>query len=526
MSSIKEWFRKRRVDKDIRRIADKGLDADEVIEKELGRDRYTYFWNHKAYAGIIHRLTYEDIMNAPPLYEMHCPGCRELAETRKCPKCGTLADKGQPFCRKCGAQIPTQKVSIIKPGQKFCPICNYDARLPEPIRGFVVRSYEKALFYKQGVLIDDVLDDGVYDLIPEEERKIEENARNRAQELEKHGKLDKAWRKEDAKGLLHKIFSPMDVRKLYSALAGTEIIWFNTREYKIHWGVPKRIYTQDKVKIGASGTAYIKITDPKRLVQNFIGGKEKLAPDEFDNWAKEALRGVVTQTLSTYPLEEIFTDREGISTKAKVIGDGTFGDWGVQLARLEIATVAGAEEYEELVIQKAAKAKMISAGTELAMLEKEKELKLAELEAMKAKYEALSATAEDDALAKIEAEKYATMKGIDTEMYLRAKEMGISVEDLVKAEGYRELGKKGVPLDQPTVIMQPGVGVIPVAGTSTKTPTKSVDTAKIKKEIEERQERIEKADDLLLDGKISEEKHSELVTRLRKEIGELKAQLE
>jgi regulator of protease activity HflC (stomatin/prohibitin superfamily) len=525
MSSIKEWFRKRHVDKDIRRIADKGLDADEVIEKELGRDRYTYFWNHTAYPGIIHRLDYEDIMNAPPLYEMHCSGCRELAETRKCPKCGTLADKGQQFCRKCATKIPTEKVSIIKPGQKFCPICNYDARLPEPIRGFIVRSYENALFYKQGALVNGELGAGVYDLIPEEERKIEENARERAQELEKHGKLDKAWRKEDAKGLLHKIFSPMDVRKLYSALVGTEIVYVNTREYKLPWGVPKRIYTKDKVKIGASGTAYIKITDPKRLVQNFIGGKEKLAPDEFDNWARESLRGIVTQTLSTYPLEEIFTNREGISTKAKVIAENTFGDWGVQLVRLEIATIAGAEEYEELVIQKTAKAKMIGADTELAMLEKEKELKLAELEAMKAKYEALSATAEEEARVKIDAEKYATIKGIDTEMYLRAKEMGISVEELVKAEGYRELGKKGVPLDQPTVIMQPGVGVVPVGGPTT-TPAKSLDAGKIKKEIEERQGRIERADDLLLDGQISEEKHSELVARLNKEIAELKAQLD
>lgn len=54
MSSIKEWFRTRRVDKDVKRVADKGLDADEVIEKEWGRDRYTYIWNHQAYPGIIH----------------------------------------------------------------------------------------------------------------------------------------------------------------------------------------------------------------------------------------------------------------------------------------------------------------------------------------------------------------------------------------------------------------------------------------------------------------------------------------
>ncbi len=522
MSSIKEWFRTRKVDKDVKRVADKGLDADEVIEKEWGRDRYTYIWNHQVYPGIIHRLTYEDIMNAPPIYDMHCPGCRKLAEARKCPKCGTLANKGQQFCRKCGADIPTERVSTIKAGQAFCKKCGYDARLQEPIRGFVVRSYEKALFYKQGALIGE-LSAGVYDLIPEEERKIEEKARERAQELETSGKLDKAWRKEDSKGLLHKIFSGMDVRKLYSALVGTEVVWVNTREYKIPWGVPKRIYTQDKIKIGASGTAYIKISDPKRLVQNFIGGKEKLAPDEFDNWAKDSMRGIVTQTLSTYPLEDVFSNREGISTKAKVIAENTFGDWGVQLARLEIATIAGAEEYEELVIQKTAKAKMISSETELAMLEKEKELKLAELEAMKAKYEALSSTAEDEALARIEAEKYATMKGIDAELYLRAKEAGISVEELVKAEGYRELGKKGVSIDaSPTIVT--GVGVVPVAGPST-IPTTSTDTGKIKKEIQERQERIEKADDLLLDGKISEEKHSDLVARLKKEIAELKAQL-
>lgn len=195
---------------------------------------------------------------------------------------------------------------------------------------FVVKDYEKALFYNKGELIG-LLGGGVY-------------------ELEKKAKIK-----------------------------GTEIVWIDTSFIDIQWGIPQSngIPTKDGIFIGLHGDLRLKINDVKLFYTDVVAGKSEWGVQNLKEWIMSLINSSLRDLFKNYQAKQVvLEDRERVINLLIPKVSEELMVYGLELETLNIIGVKALE----------AKGK-ISDQLEVLKLKKELEAQKLELDSIKKAHE-------------------------------------------------------------------------------------------------------------------------------------------
>ncbi|NHI93265.1 MAG: hypothetical protein EAX96_12275 [Candidatus Lokiarchaeota archaeon] len=254
----------------------------------------------------------------------------------------------------------------------------------------------------------------------------------------------------------------------------TDYVYVDMGRFMLKFGIAEgTILTQDKVPLSAYGNVTIQIIDPKNFLTNVVAGESDFWETDLKKWAINKIVSIMRAELSKLSSMAVYTERETFITICRVKSKEMFEDFGFKFLDLNLEGVKLPEKVESALAERAA------------------------------------------TLAGAEAE-VARLKMI--------QDAGINVLDLEKIKAVQELAKRngggGIGAMYDSTVIAGMVGPIgsgaPPAGVGV-----AVSSGSTNPEIQKVKDMMTKLDDKLLMGEISEEKHTEMMNRLKKRLQEL-----
>ena len=339
---------------------------------------------------------------------------------------------------------------------------------------------------------------------------------------------------------------------------GTEIIWIDNTEFKTKWGLPE-VYLKDNIKISTHGSLLIRVSDPKSFLLNVVSGKQTVTRKDVDEFIFDTVVETYRQVLGDLKIDEVIRSRDEIKRQVQAKIFDLLSHWGIELINLEIEGMKLPKEFEEL--GKMAMEKHIEKEIKTQAKETMKEdLEIARLQAKRDRLDLEKAKQDmqdEIELVKLNREISAEKRKIvsDEKSFSReqtvldakvdyktadfdSKAQRLQGEAQADVMGKREVAKvageveliktKGetdgqltkLEADRDVQIAQAQAGV-----KAKKAKSSSKQEEIIREKISEIKEKIEKFDDLLTEGKISEDTYKMRITRLEKELKTLENKL-
>ncbi|MHA1784065.1 MAG: SPFH domain-containing protein [Candidatus Helarchaeota archaeon] len=252
----------------------------------------------------------------------------------------------------------------------------------------------------------------------------------------------------------------------------TDYVFVDMGRFMLKFGIPEgTILTQDKVPLSAYGNITIQINDPKNFLTNVVAGEPEFYEADMKKWAVNKIVSIMRAELSKLTSMAVYTERETFISICRVKSKEMFEDFGFKFLDLNLEGVKLPDKVENALSERAA------------------------------------------SLAGAEAE-VARLKMI--------QEAGINVLDLEKIKAVQELAKRkggGVGSMYDSTVIAGMVG--PIGSGSTPPVGVAVSGGTGNPEIQKIKDMMTKLDDKLLMGEISEQKHTEMMERLKKRLQEL-----
>jgi hypothetical protein len=267
---------------------------------------------------------------------------------------------------------------------------------------------------------------------------------------------------------------------------GTEIIWIDTTEFKTRWGLSD-IYLKDNIKIGAYGSLIVKIFNPKNFILNIVSGKHIVNRKDVDNFIFEHVVQTYKEILGEFTIDDVIRNRETIKQKEQAKLYDLLTHWGIEVINLEIEGFKLPVQYEDLgnIVMEG----KIKAG---------KKTQIKEDKAFDREQGVLDAQAGYEK-AKMEAETKKVKGEVETELLEKESVAKVAGEvKIIRAKGEveKELEEKREQKNQ-----------------------------QIRREIAELKQKLDKFDDMLAEGKITQEIYKMRVIRIEKDLKELESKL-
>jgi len=338
---------------------------------------------------------------------------------------------------------------------------------------------------------------------------------------------------------------------------GTEIIWIDKTEFKTKWGLPE-VYLKDNIKISTHGSLLVRVTNPRSFLLNVVSGKQNVTRKDVDDFIFDTVVETYREVLGGLKIDEVLRSRDEIKQQVQAKLFDLLSHWGIELINLEIEGMKLPKEFEELgkIAMDKHLAKEKKAHAKEAMIEE------LEMEKLRTKREKLDLQKEKQKmreeieLVKLEREISAEKRKIvsddksfsreqtvlDAQSGLETAEFDSEAQKLqggVQAEvmGKREVAKvageveliktKGDSSGQLTKLeADRDVQIAQAqAGVKDKKSKPSKQEELIREKISELKEKLEKFDDLLTEGKISEDIYKMRIIRIEKELKTLENKL-
>jgi membrane protease subunit (stomatin/prohibitin family) len=327
---------------------------------------------------------------------------------------------------------------------------------------FIVKDYEKVLFYNKAELVD-ILGGGVYEL----------------------NKKDK--------------------------LQGLELVWVDTSFIKIQWGIAQTegVPTKDGVFIGLHGDLNLSITAPKTFYNDVVAGRKVWTVEDLKNWIKSLMHTSLRDIFKSYIAKEVLLeDRERAINQVTSKMTEELLRYGLELESINILGIKAPEGTEKLFGVEREKAK-IEDEREILKAKEQLEVEKRALEASKKDFERKQRILE--AQSELEAAKYTTqtqkLKG-ETDAAVLEKTQEAKVAGDAKIIDIK--GDKIVKI---------------VEAEAAKSKFEKEEKQLIKQSIEEHKAKLNQLDDMLATDKISKDIYEMRVKRIEKELDELNRRL-
>jgi membrane protease subunit (stomatin/prohibitin family) len=323
-----------------------------------------------------------------------------------------------------------------------------------------------------------------------------------------------------------------------------EVIWMSAKEIRLRWGVSD-VLTQDRISIGAHGYYTTKIKDPEAFYFSVVGNAQVYKEEQLQSFTKTDVNSLLREQVARRTVMEFQTARREFFDAAREVLQLTFERWGLEFLGL---TIEGQNIPQQFL--KAAAGRTIVTMEKEAQLEGAKvDVSLAQLEAQKAYF-----------TAQIEAAKLRAIGQVNIELMQSQQSIGVNPLDVKRIEAIEAmalnpgegtlvdnrpqlanqlLGQPGQPPTNASVMPVTTItGSIVPSNNGTALPSAlSYNSGPLAPNTnsgpltsatpggpmtrEKIQEMLEKLDERLIMGEITEQKHSELYDRLQRKLNEL-----
>ena len=131
-----------------------------------------------------------------------------------------------------------------------------------------------------------------------------------------------------------------------------EIVWIDTGEFKTNWGIFDTP-TKNHVLIGAHGTIFLKVADPKNFILSLVSTRRQFSIEQTGDWIKESVNNIVRQSINEYTVEELVSSLTNLHLTTRAKCAELFSRWGLELVNIEIVHPLRLPEGYEKFIQEA-----------------------------------------------------------------------------------------------------------------------------------------------------------------------------
>jgi hypothetical protein len=324
-----------------------------------------------------------------------------------------------------------------------------------------------------------------------------------------------------------------------------EVIWMSAKEIRLRWGVTD-VLTQDRISIGAHGYYTAKIKDPEAFYFNVVGNAQVYKEEQLQLLTKTDVNSLLREQLARRTVMEFQTARREFFDAAREVLQPTFERWGLEFIGL---TIEG-QSVPDVFIQAAAARTIVSLEREALIEGAKGDVTLEMLGAQKAHF-----------TGQIEAARLRAIGQVNVELMQSQQSIGVNPLDVKRIEaieamalnpsegslvdnrpqlanqllGQPPANSSVMPLTTITGSIVPNNGMVPPALSSGNynsgpltshtnsgpLPSNTTSAPGSPMTHEKVQEMLDKLDERLIMGEISEQKHSELYDRLQKKLTEL-----
>jgi|GEM_PF-1798863 SPFH domain / Band 7 family len=314
-----------------------------------------------------------------------------------------------------------------------------------------------------------------------------------------------------------------------------EVIWLTSKELRLRWGVPD-VLTQDRISVGASGYYLTKIEDPEEFYFNVVGNAQVYKEEQLQLFTKSDVNSVLRDLIGRRTVMEFQTARRELGDAAHEVLQPIFNRWGLEFIGLTVENQNIPEQFRQA-----------AAGRTIVTLEKEAQLEGAKVDVTLAQLEAQKAYF----TAQVEAARLRAIGQVNVEIMQNQQSIGIDPLDMKRIEAIDALalnpGENALIDNRPQIVNQllrqsPTVppmpattitgSIVPDPLLPTALPPGHSNSGLLSSDVanaastgpltrEKVQDMLDKLDERLILGEISEQKHSELYARLQKKLSKL-----
>ncbi len=314
-----------------------------------------------------------------------------------------------------------------------------------------------------------------------------------------------------------------------------EVIWLTSKELRLRWGVPD-VLTQDRISVGASGYYLTKIEDPEEFYFNVVGNAQVYKEEQLQLFTKSDVNSVLRDLIGRRTVMEFQTARRELGDAAHEVLQPIFNRWGFEFIGLTVENQNIPEQFRQA-----------AAGRTIVTLEKEAQLEGAKVDVTLAQLEAQKAYF----TAQVEAARLRAIGQVNVEIMQNQQSIGIDPLDMKRIEAIDVLalnpGENALIDNRPQIVNQllrqpptmPPMPATTITGSivpdpllPTALPPGHTNSGPLSPDVasaastgpltrEKVQDMLDKLDERLILGEISEQKHSELYARLQKKLSEL-----
>ncbi len=314
-----------------------------------------------------------------------------------------------------------------------------------------------------------------------------------------------------------------------------EVVWMTSKELRLRWGVPD-VLTQDRISVGASGHYLTKIEDPEEFYFNVVGNAQVYKEEQLQLFSKSDVNAVLRDLIARRTVLDFQTARREIGDAAQEVLQPIFNRWGLEFIGLTVDNQNIPEQFRQA-----------AAGRTIITLEKEAQIEgakadvtLAQLEAQKVYFSA-----------QIEAARLRAIGQANVEIMQSQQSIGIDPLDIKRLEAIDALalnpGENTLIDNRPQIVNQllrqpPAApsfppttitgSIAPNSSLPLALPAGHTNSGPLAPDAasagstgpltrEKLQEMLDRLDERLIMGEITEQKHSELYGRLQKKLTEL-----
>jgi hypothetical protein len=307
-----------------------------------------------------------------------------------------------------------------------------------------------------------------------------------------------------------------------------EVIWVTTRELRMNWGIAD-VMTRDRINIGASGYYTLSITDPEAFLLNVAGHEQVYREEQLNVYAKSEVSSVLRDLIARNTVLDFQQAHAEFNEACREKLRPVFERWGLEFRGLTIVNqnippqfLAAAEARTRITMEKEGELASVQFDSLIADYQAQTALKQGrvQIELMQ-QQQAIGLNPLD--LKRIEAAETAAATPsqgalLDGRAQLIGQIMGQPPASPPAPQGPITINGSVVP--DPTFLPAGHYNSGPL-NSGSLTPPSAPQSNSSPMTREKIQEMIDRLDERLIAGEISEQKHSETYARLQKRLSEL-----
>jgi len=316
-----------------------------------------------------------------------------------------------------------------------------------------------------------------------------------------------------------------------------DAVWVRTGQRDVRWGVGN-ISTIDGIQVSGSGVIYLKVVDALKFNTEVVQGALVLPVPQLQRLLLPRIQGVLRSEMAKTPALALQTERGAFQSTIQERLNETFAEMGLSIVGFEVIEINLPPEFKAAIAQ----ATMVQHTGNARLIEAQQAAQMRQIEAAAEAQARLT-----EGMSNVQLMEAMQVRGIDP-LKLKALEAlttyaekpqqggGMIGGDIAGANLFGQiaaaaiagpgLGATGRPptLQLPDPVPQPAAVPGETAQSPPAPPTPAVAVVPSPELAAKRaklEEQIEKLDDKLLDGEISEEYHEKMMARLQQKMDRL-----